>query len=317
MLTPEDPLGYGVDLPLENTFHPMGYPVEIRTNSPFVLDAAERLWKSYPRISNAQPMHMRFIVSPNDGMRIPSPPRAQEHLFIIVHGPGDFAVADLRAGFATAFLTEWSVKDRSYFRYYFLEPLTYILQAAAHFVFVHASCIANHGQAIVLCGPSGAGKTCLAYACAKRGWSFVSGDAVHILRDTEDRKIVGRPFEIRFRASAQDLFPELSQFQPVMRVNGKTDVEIETAKLGIPIAVEAVAHHIVFTRPSDSTQVNSGNRNEAIRALKDTVCFGDASTRADQYRALARFVELPIWELEYQNFDEADEVLRALLESKR
>lgn len=312
MLTLEDPLGYGVDLPLEEMFHPMGYPVEIQTNSQFVLEAARSLWKSYPRISSVQPVCMRFIVNRNDGPRVPSPPRGQEHLFIIVHGPDDFAVADLRVGFATTFCTERSVRDRSYFRYYFLEPLTYILQAAAHFVFVHASCISCQGQAIVLCGPSGAGKTCLAYACAKRGWSFVSGDAVHILRDAEDRKVVGRPFEIRFRASARDLFPELSRFQSEMRVNGKTDVEIETTKLGIPIAVEAVARHIVFARPSDSTEVSPGSQNEAMQVLKETICFGDASTRADQHRTLVRFTELPIWQLEYKNFDAADEVLRSL-----
>ena len=146
---------------------------------------------------------------------------------------------DLSAGFAFASLSRGigggPLRPRAY---YFLEPLlAYAMLGARSFVFVHASCISRGGKAIVLCGASGSGKTCLAYACAKRGWDYVSGDAVHITRAQQNRTVIGRPYEIRFRESARDIFPELARWPAEVRPNGKIDLEIDTEELGIPVLI--------------------------------------------------------------------------------
>jgi hypothetical protein len=166
-----DPLLYDAHLPLKATFHPMGHAVEIRSNSADVLRAAAKLWGRYPPLSDAEPVRIRVIVSAaqSGSLRRPWPPRGEGHLFSIVHGVDDFALADLSGGFAFASLSQDSVSNPAYFCYHFLEPLAYAMLAAWHFVLLHASCISRKDSAIVLCGDSGAGKTCLAYACAKRG----------------------------------------------------------------------------------------------------------------------------------------------------
>ncbi len=92
---------------------------------------------------------------------------------------------------------------------------------ARHFCPIHAACIALNGRAVLLCGNSGAGKTSLAYACAKKGWTYLSGDATYIVRNRPDRTVAGRPFSIRFRAEARELFPELSEFAPRGAPEGK------------------------------------------------------------------------------------------------
>jgi hypothetical protein len=314
----QDPLGYSVDLPIRETFYPMGYAVEIRTNSTAILDAASNLWKTYSKLSDADPVRISAIMleDADESVRVPTPPRGNEHLFVIVHGPSDFAVADLRAGFGSMFLSRRSVADPRYLRYYFLEPLTYMLQAAAHFVFVHASCISLRDRGVVLCGESGAGKTCLAYACARRGWDFVSGDAVHVVRNASDQQVIGRPFEIRFRSSAQDVFRELQRFRTELRASGKTDLEIDTRQLGLGFAAQTAAHAIVFIERSHRTRIEREDREQAIDELQKTICFGDEGIRAQQHRALDRFAELPIWRLFYGDFDKAEQILRSLLEAQ-
>ncbi len=172
---------------------------------------AAKLWQRYPALSDAQPLQLRIIDGGSylDSARQRLPPCGEGHLFSIVHGENDFAMADLSTGFAFASLSRETLSDRGRFTYYFLEPLVYAMLGARYFVFVHASCISRNGRAILLCGDSGSGKTCLAYACARLGWDYVAGDALHVVRGHDNRTVIGRPYEIRFRESARRLFPEL------------------------------------------------------------------------------------------------------------
>jgi hypothetical protein len=312
------PPSYVPDLPLRAVFHPMGYSVEISSNSHEALHAASTLWRHYPRTSDAELTRIRVIFNPAPpgSIRQPSPPCIQGHLFSIVHGAYDFAVADLSAGFAFASLSQDSISDASYFGYYFLEPLAYVMLGARHFVYIHASCISRNRRAIVLCGDSGSGKTCLAYACARRGWEFVSGDAVHIVRGRDDRMVIGRPYEIRFRETARRLFPELNSFRPVVRANGKLDLEIETGELSIPTVLQSFARHIVFIERSNITRLEKRQPAGSMRKLAETICYGDDRTRLEQRKTLEHFIALPVWRLHYSDLDQAERTLGMLLDGE-
>jgi len=131
--------------------------------------------------------------------------------------------------------------------------------------------------------------------------------------------VVGRPFRIRFRESARDLFPELNRFQPELRPNGKLDIEVETVRLGIPVALTGHASHIVFLnrRPeSGDAFLTPVDRNQAAQRLRNPTLYGEQSVREDQGRALADFLKLPAAELTYSDFDNAERALRGLVESR-
>jgi hypothetical protein len=313
-----DPLQRRVDLPFQAIFHPMGHAVELSSNTADALDVATKLWWRYPVLSNAEPVRIR-VISGASGvgvLREPSLPRCQGHLFSIVHGQQDFAIADLTAGFAFAYLSHDSISDSLYFRYYFLEPLAYVLQAARHFALVHASCISRNGRAIILCGDSGAGKTCLAYTCAKLGWDFVSGDALHIVRGRKDRMVIGRPYEIRFRETASQLFPELGSAVRQVRPNGKTDLELDTCGLNLPTVLHSAARHIVFIERSENAGIEMYPREHAVRRLEETICYGDDQTRSQQRDALAYFGRLPVWRLRYSDRSHAEHTLLSILDGE-
>jgi hypothetical protein len=313
-----DPLSYSFPLGLTGRYYPVGFPVEITTNSRAVLNAAESLWSRYQQLSDQEAVRLHVMVHTHDAevpVR-PALPRGQQHLISIVHGEENFAVADLATGFAFAALTRNVAADRSYFSYYFLEPLVYVMLAARHFTFVHAASIALNGQALLLCGESGGGKTCLAFECARRGWSFISGDATHIVRDRYDYTVIGRPYQIRFRASARSLFPELESYEPELRPNGKTDIEVNTEDFDLSTALTSRATHIVFLERASGTEearIEPFSTAEAARQLVQTICFGDDRIRAEQRRALMHFLTLPVYRLRYSDLAHAERALRSLV----
>jgi hypothetical protein len=303
----------------------MGFPLDLATNSTDIIAAADWLWKKFPATAEsagARPARMRIVVEDRAARMPPvaSMPRGRDHLISMVHGPDNFAVCDLAASFTFACLTRDVARNSAYVRYHFLEPAGYMMIDASYLSPVHASCAALNGQAVLLCGDSGAGKTSLAYACAQRGWTYLSDDATHIVRGRKDRKVVGRPFRIRFRESARHLFPELKRFKPELRPNGKMDIEVDTDKLGIPVALAGHASHIVFLNRcpgSGDALITPVARNTAKRRLRNPALYGMQSVRGNQKRAIEQLLHLPAAELTYHDFDSAERTLRALLADSR
>jgi hypothetical protein len=299
----------------------MGFPVDLATNSEEIVAIAECLWGRYPATSHPYAATLRIAVDDHDAASgpnappVPSMPRGQNHLVSMIHGPDNFAIVDLAGSFAFACLTRDVVRDGSYVRYHFLEPAVYLMIGAAHLSPIHASCVALNGRAVVLCGNSGAGKTSLAYACARNEWTYLSDDATYILRGRADPAVAGRPFRIRFRESARHLFPELNRFTPERRPNGKFDIEVDTSALGLSVALESAVSHLVFLNRQEGARaaVEPFSRACALDRLQNTICYGDERVRQEQKHALMEFLRLPIIELKYSDFAGAENALRALV----
>ncbi len=318
MSAPEryDPLQSATPLPLQTEYFPMGYRLHISTNSELVHRTAARIWSRYPRLSNEPAVCLNISVTAGDAAVPPPSPsfRGREHLFSIVADRNTFAMADLRTGAGFACLTENVSGD--YLRYHFLEPLAYVLIAARYLTFTHASCVTLDGRAVLLCGDSGAGKTCLAFACARKGWTFLSGDATAIVRGSTDYRVLGRPFEIRFRETARRLFPELQRYPRVMRPNGKDDIEIDPRDLRLKCDLEGRASHVVILERSHHPMPAVAEpipREEALRHLEQAICFGDDSSRTEQLQSLVELLVLPTLRLRFHDLVSAERVLRSLV----
>lgn len=311
-----DQLAFRFRLPLSATLHPMGFPLELRTNAEDVLIAATDLWSSYPQLSAVEPVRLSVAVNgvPENALLNPTL-RGYEHLFCIVQSSGNFAVADLTRGSAYVLLTPEMAANREQFRYRFLEPLVYLMIDSLHTVPLHASCVALESGAVVLCGDSGAGKTSLAYACARNGWTYLSDDATHILRRRDDYLVAGRPNRIRFRESARKLFPELAGYPPACRPNGKWDIEVASKRLGLRTAYRAEARAIIFLNRTEASLCSLApfSRTEAREILEGVICYGDERSRAEQITALHCFLNLPVFQLTYKDGDQAEKELRRLL----
>jgi hypothetical protein len=313
-----DPLQYAFPLPLARTIFPMGFPVRITTNSAEVIRAADDMWGVYEARFNCPPLEIRFAVDEASKSERPPAvlPRAKDNVLAFVHSADNFAIADMLRGSSFSFLTSSVVADPGYFCYHFLEPLVYMMLGALYLTPIHAACVAWNDSGILLCGDTGAGKTSLAYACARRGWTYVADDASHLLRPGLDRRILGRPHQIRFRSTAALIFPELAAFPPVQRANGKFDLEIKTSALDIlRTACEARADRIVFPKRdvNGPAILHPIEKSRAAQWLYDVLCMHEGSVREAQHQSLSALLEQPIFELRYTDPDEAEAKLRSLV----
>jgi len=185
--------------------------MRVITNSADVIQTTEESWTGYPQLFTDHSLEFRFVVSDDEQARRPSDvfTRAQKHLLVTVSDEQDFAVADLAKGLACFWICPATARDHEFLRNYFLHNLMYLMLWHAHMTMVHAACVARNGRGVLLCGDSGAGKTCLSFACARRGWSFITDDGVSLVRRSAERMAVGTPRDMHFRPTAVEILPEL------------------------------------------------------------------------------------------------------------
>ena len=309
-----DPLMHDVDLPLAATFYPLGFAVHIQTNSTEVHAAAAESWGRYRAEFDRPPIEIRIIVRP-EGDLAPEPAfLSQGHLLTVIADKDNFACADMRKLFTYAFVSEKTVADHSWFRWFFLEPMAYFLLAQQYTMPMHAACVAKDGRGILLTGVSGAGKSTLAYACARAGWTFIADDATSLLQDSEDRIAVGKPHEARVRDDAPRLFPELEGWCTRARPNGKLSIEIPMDGFpNIRTALHCRIEAIVFLDRGPGMPAVSGVRAEEATAslLGDMPSYG-SETRARHERAMRRLMEVPAYRLRYERLEDALALLDAL-----
>ena len=307
-----------VQLPLEATLYPLGYSAKIATNSSKILRAAEESWGRYQQQFPAPLLHLRIVVSPGDSASALTVPvcRAQRHLLVNIAGPENFSICDLARGFGFSFLSSTAAENADYVRYHFIESMVYSMLANLCLTPIHAGCVALGGRGVLLFGPSGAGKSCLAFACAKRGWTYISDDGSSLVRERHDSMVLGKPYRIRFRESAADLFPELEGLQPAIARDGEPSIEIDIAEMpGIATATSCLVERVVFLQRSASgdARLMPLEKEEALNRLQSELPVWEHGVAEEHKASLRTLVALPTVTLQYSNPDSAVDQLEALL----
>jgi hypothetical protein len=304
---PLDPLLSKLPFPHRAVFYPLGFPLEVETNSPEVLHALSKSWQIFPQQFTEEPLRMSVGVSQGDWPTLPQAPllRSRSHLMSIVSDAGNFLSCDLSRGFIFGWVTNQLVEDESFFRYHFLDASVLTAIQQLHLAPVHAGLVARNGQGVALCGNSSAGKSTLAYACARAGWTFVADDATFLLRKRPDRYAIGNPHTIHFRENARRLFPELSHYVCATRPNGKFGIEASTHNLPIATAPGCSIEHVVFLNRNGSrvAQLKSCRQVRAIDWCSRFAEWGDDDARSHQAEAYCRLAECRVWEMEYRDLE--------------
>ena len=308
--TDPDPLLAHQTFPLRHTFHPLGFTLELETNSSAILTAAHESWAEQTAIPTPGLAPLKLRIGVTASPRTECPPatviRASEHLLSIVADSENSAVCDLTRGQAFAWVNQAALLYPSYLRYHFLESIALCLLSASHVTPVHGAAVSLEGRGILLCGASGAGKSTLAYACARAGWTFTSDDASYLLWNRPIPTVRGNSHQLRFRPSARALFPEVAHHPLTPRTEGKPSVEIRTRDLTITTAPEAAIHAIVFLKRHETprTTLTPLLAEHTAPYLEQTL-FPLESVRRLQSTALHALLRLPAYRLSYQHLDAA------------
>ncbi len=316
-----DPLLASLPLPYWAVFHPQGFPATISSNSPLVLEAADASWAGVERRFNESPLDIRCVVTGGGANRCAQREpvvRAQRNLLISVADAENFHCCDLERGFASSWVTQDVAANKEYFRYHFLEAMAYSMLDTLHLVAVHAACVALDGCGVLLAGDSGAGKSSLAYACARRGWIYTSDDASSLVRRGGGRTVIGNPRVFRFRESAGEIFPEFRGFAATRRANGKPTVEVTTSSLpGIRTAAESEIVYVVFLNRRDGdgrqAQLLRVSREEALARLFVAPWPAELPGEHERRMAVERLISAELFEMRYRDLESAVDRLEKLV----
>jgi len=300
------PLLPHAELPLHAVYFPMGFPLEVFSNSAAVMAVAEQSWKHFqPRFTDRS-LDLRIQVTDDEDS--PTPPSVpsctlQWNILLHVANARNFLVCDLRNGRSFGSITQSTAESPLYLRYYFLEGAALSMMTALRAAPIHAACVCPRGSGMLLCGDSGAGKTSLSYAGARSGWIYVSDDASYLPLGRKDRLVIGNHHQIRFRSCAVEIFRELEGRPVTPRVAGKPSIEVPTSELdGLVTADSAVIEYVIFlNRQAGEDGLTMLSKDYALGWFKQWCYTAPDEAREIQYAALEHLLAVPIYELRYRD----------------
>lgn len=233
-----DVLGHTAPLSQRTVFPLLGVPVEIASNSPAVIAAAERSfggWRTLEpeRIVPGPPLSVRVIVHPGGPEE-----EASGRFTYRSHGPwfvagsgANLLTARVDLGETLGVVTPALVDDDPTFRRDVLEFLALALVSRRDRTPIHAGAVVRNGLAIVLTGRSRAGKSTLCYACVREGFQLLTEEAVYVSTRSRPR-LWGNPATIHLLPDARRFFPELAELPIELQPNGKRKLALDVSSLG-------------------------------------------------------------------------------------
>lgn len=296
-------------MPYRQTFFPLGFPVEVITNCPDVLEAAAQSWSMFQSRFDTVPLTIKLGVTSNPDASSSLPPapvcRVQGHLATHIADRYNFISCDLETGFSFGWVTEQTVMSPLYLRYHLLEAAALCMLAGTRVSALHSACVTVNGFGMLLSGDSGVGKSSLAFAGARSGWTFTSDDASYLLLNRNDHMVVGNCHQFRLRDSGALLFPELEGRSITPRAAGKPSLEIPSTELsGIRTSESAVIRAIVFLNRRDiATSELCPFPNDIARRWFHQFHFANTTSSAQQLSAVDHLLDLPVFELRYNDLD--------------
>ena len=314
---PEDPLLAHAELLHQVELYPLGFALRVATNSPVVLRAAEDAWGGSKQEFPYAPLEMRIVVHGAGSALPPNEPvyRAQRYLFVVAVDNRNFGICDLERGYMFACMTP-AVAAHRFFQYHMLEWMVYFTIDHMHIAIMHAACVARNGRGVLLCGYSGAGKSCLTYACVRRGWTLVADDFCAPVRGRSDRMVIGRPEWIRVRPEATSLFPELAAIPGTVAPNGKPTLEIKVSQIpNAHTSTSCLAEAVVFLdrRETGPAELMPISIDEALDRIQSDQPRWNSPVHDQQREARLAILSRGARLLRYSDFDEAITLLESLV----
>jgi len=307
-----DPLLRDRPLPLQAIFYPGGFPVHLSTNSRDVIEAGTESWGEWELAFDRDPIVIRVLVEPGDAFAGPPRFRMTDHLVHAVSDAYNFAAADSRTLSASICVSESTAADHGCMRWFFIESMAYLLLSQRYVTAIHAACVVRDGRGLLLCGASNAGKSTLAFACARAGFTYVADDGTWFLNEGSDRVAIGRPYQIRFRDDAARHFPELAGRIANVRPNGKISIEVPLREFPrIRIAPQCRIDRIVFLKRGSAGPARLERVSEDA-ALEQMACemfsYGD-EVNAIQQATIERLTGAPAFHMHYESLEDGVRLL--------
>jgi hypothetical protein len=97
---------------------------------------------------------------------------------------------------------------------------------------LHCACLDYEGDALLIAGVGGAGKSTLSAALLQCGFSLLSDDCAFVSATRQDLRVHGLGLPLKLLPDAIQFFPELRSYPLSRSANGETCYELPASKLG-------------------------------------------------------------------------------------
>jgi len=224
-----------IPLPQCAHFPLLGIPLEVRSNSPAVITAAERAfchWRSLApeEIASGAPLRLDLLLQPGEQSDTSGPPfvRRGQGMTMLAAGGSNLLLAQLDRGEALGFVTPELFADELNFRADVLEWLAFQLVSTHDRVALPAGAVVQQERAVLLVALDQYELPLLQYACLRAGLRFLAAEQVYLGQESGLRLWGSHP-RLALPSVAQQIFPDLAaQTLPVTR-NGETRLVLDIA----------------------------------------------------------------------------------------
>lgn len=171
-----------------------------------------------------------------------------------------------------------------------------IAQHALQYLIIHSAVVEKNGQAIILPGMPGAGKSTLCAALVHHGWRLLSDEQALITQDAAEIVPLARPINLKNQSIEviRDFCPE-AKFGQVFKQTSKGDIcHVKPPTNAIKqISVNARPFAIIFPsyhRESKQTKLTAMAKGETLIELINH-CFNYSILGLDGFKRLTTLVE--------------------------
>jgi len=181
-------------------------------------------------------------------------------------------------------------------------PLMCVLDAAlrsAGRVLIHAACLAlpDRSGAIVVCAPSGFGKTTTSLALARGGFGLVSDDASIVEPRSEGPFVWGLPRRLKVHHQTVAMMPWIGEFPDTWNDEGEQAIDTATLRdlisISDPVPVPLKAVVVLGSRSDSGHRFALLSKAEAlIRIAQDNVSNSSTGVKVWNRRQFDAYAEL-------------------------
>ena len=229
-MTTSDFLKREAHTPLCEPFIVAGAAAEIRTNSEAILVVAEQCFPRLRATPSVGELRMRFWVDPDGTSQPPWPLpyfRGLGHRIFGAFDSESSVIIDLESRRISGRFSPALAADDNYWKRVVFPRLITAVGSSIGVTELHCSCLSWNGCGLVLFGAPGAGKSTLALALARQGFSLLSEDWTYFSRRDADLAAWGLPTGVKLLPDAIRHFPELAQFETSIGLNGEESYQTQ------------------------------------------------------------------------------------------
>lgn len=193
------------------------------------LQRPEQCWQTFPMFVHVAPNSSEIGTIPHF--------RGMRHLVVASFGPANIFVFDLFRRTVTAAVTEELATDTTIWDRTLLPIAMGILGPAVGVLPIHAACVMEDGQGVLIAGASGMGKSTLSVALAQHGLDFVSDDWSYLTLAGDRLTAHGMAVPAKLLPDAVDHFPLLTRYSLGLALNQELAYELPVHELGAAVRV--------------------------------------------------------------------------------